>query len=468
MLIMSKPSLLVLVLANAVAIAGPIAAAELNCTQNRVDGTTIPSTASMIYPSQTVTPFYQWENDNGYCGEVSMMQAGLNNGQWMSQFNARLVCGVGLSQSGPGPDNSWCAGHKNIPDYNAQLLIETPDTGVSGPNPFANAATCLANSQVLGATYPYTTGFRKPNSGLIGYTDYMSWVKSELIKGHQVTVGVLVNGGTDPQYDHEVSVIAIGTNHDVSDTNYYKDDVLYFDDHGGYTLYGNKLDKGWPAIPYGAGSDSKGCTPYVFGYSFDSLPQTRNGANAGSAQAYSIIIPGVSPTYTSTGADGYLGTVAITGHNYGFSVYGAIDNTTGGRVLLPIQLSIQSATYTNSVANQKDQIAGWQYENSMIGTSNEGLSCTNTPPQYWMYPVNILVTVGGLSPGVLYNLYEYDLQDPAAVASAVPSGNFNYSYYTLHMGSQTQFTPNGSKFTKTVTKSSNQIVIFRAVPAKAP
>src|SRR5208283_6140047 len=100
MLIMSKPSLLVLVLANAVAIAGPIAAAESNCTQNRVDGTTIPSTASIIYPSQTVTPFYQWENDNGYCGEVSMMQAGLNNGQWMSQFNARLICGTGLSQSG--------------------------------------------------------------------------------------------------------------------------------------------------------------------------------------------------------------------------------------------------------------------------------------------------------------------------------------------------------------------------------
>ena len=30
-----------------------------------------------------------------------MMQAGLNNGQWMSQFNARLISGTGLSQSGP-------------------------------------------------------------------------------------------------------------------------------------------------------------------------------------------------------------------------------------------------------------------------------------------------------------------------------------------------------------------------------
>jgi hypothetical protein len=94
---LAKRSLLVLAWANSFAIVGPAAASESNCIQNRVDGTTIPSTKYMIYSAPTVTPFYQWENNNGYCGEVSMMQAGLNNGQWMSQFNARLVCGVGLS-----------------------------------------------------------------------------------------------------------------------------------------------------------------------------------------------------------------------------------------------------------------------------------------------------------------------------------------------------------------------------------
>ncbi len=464
----AKRSILVLVLANSIAAFGPAAASESNCTQNRVDGTTIPVTTSMIYPAETVRPFYQWENDNGYCGEVSMMQAGLNNGQWMSQFDARLICGVGLSQSGPGPNDAWCDRHKNVPNYNAQLLLENPDTGVSGPNHFASAATCLANSRLSAATYPYTTGFRTRNLGLSGYQDYMSWVKSELIAGNQVTVGVLVQGGGDPQYDHDVTVLAIGTNHAVTDPSYYDDDVLYFDDHGGYTLVRNNLNKGWPPIPYGAGSDDRGCTPYVFGYSFGSLAQTRDGANAGSAQAYSIVIPGVSPSYTSAGADGYLGTVAITGHNYAFSVSGATDHSTGGRRLLPIRITIQSATYTNSVANPKDPIAHWLYENSMIGTSIDGMSCTNTPPKYAMYPVNLHLTIGGLSPGRLYNLYEYDAPSPATVASAVPTGNFNHSYYTLHMGSQTQFTANGPTFTKTVTKSSDQIVVFRAVPATAP
>jgi len=460
-----------LVLVNTIVAVPSIEAAESNCTQNRVDGTTIPTTASYIYPypaPKSVVPFYQWENDNGYCGEVSMMQAGLNNGQWMSQFNARLVCGTGLSQSGPG---SWCSSHKNLPDYNAQLLIEDPNTGVSGPNPYANAAACLANSRLSGTTYAYSTGFRSANLGLSGYQDYMSWVKSEVIAGHQVTVGVLVNGGTDPQYDHEVSVIMIGTNHATTDPTYYDDDVLYFDDHGGYTLLGSKLNKGNPAIPYGAGTDTKGCTPYVFGYTFSSLPQTRKEANASSAQAYSIIIPGVYPTYTSTGEDGYLGTIAITGHNYGFSVSGAIDNSSGGPYLMPIQLIIPSATYTNNVANPQDPVAGWQYENSMIGTDIYGMSCTNTPPKYWMVPLTLQVTVSGLIPGNQYNLYEYDFSGfngsptGSAAALAVPTGNFN----TNRSGAtRTQFKATGTTYSQTVTRTSNQIVVFRAVPTNAP
>ncbi len=458
---------------SAIIAAQPIEAAESNCTQNRVDGTTPPATANYIYASPRVFPFYQWENDNGYCGEVSMIQAGLNNGQWMSQYNARAVCGAGLSQSGPGAGDSWCSSHKNIPDYNAQLLIEDPNKGVSGTNTYANAAACLANSRLAGSTYPFSTGFHTANFGLAGYRDFMSWIKSEVIAGHQVTVGVLLKYGADPQYDHEVSVTAIGTNHSVTDPAYYPDDVLYFDDHGAYTLVGSNLNKGNPAIPYGAGGDTTGCTPYVFGYTFGSLAQTRKGASLGSAQAYSIIIPGVFPTYTSTGADGYLGTVQITGHNYGFSVWGAMDNSSDGRRhLLPITLSVPTATYTNLAANPKDPAAGWQYENSMIGTDIYGASCTNSPPQYWMNPLGIQVTVSGLTAGATYNLYEYDLSPisgkptGSAAALAVPTGDFNnHASMASHV---TKFTARGTTYLQTITKTSDQIVVFRAVPTNAP
>ncbi len=102
--------LLVAASCTAVSIAPAVQAAESKCTQNRIDGTTPPKTQSMVYPSHSVIPFYQWESNNGYCGEVSMMQAGMNNGQWIPQFNARLLSGTGLLQSGP---RGWCKTHNN-------------------------------------------------------------------------------------------------------------------------------------------------------------------------------------------------------------------------------------------------------------------------------------------------------------------------------------------------------------------
>jgi hypothetical protein len=293
-------------------------AEESNCTQNRIDGTTMPVRDYYIAPTlgvltsfspqaiQGVVPFYQWETNNGYCGEVSMMQAGLNSGQWMSQFNARKICGTALAQAGPG---DWCSRYKNLPNYNAQLLLESPydpaaPENVSGKNAFASAGLCLANSRLDGRSYPWNKKASGVlvNQGLDGYKDFMSWVKGETIAGRQVTIGVLLKYGVDPQYDHEVTVLAVGTRNPTS-TAYDGDDVLYFDDHGAYTLVGSNLNKGNPAIPYGAGSDSAGCTPYVFGYTFGSLAQTRKGASLGSAQAYSIVIPGINPTYTYTGGN---------------------------------------------------------------------------------------------------------------------------------------------------------------------
>ncbi len=440
----------------------PTEAASPDCSQQSFDGTRIPSTARKIGPPKAIVPFYQWENDNGYCGEVSMIQAGLNNGQWMSQFNARKVCGatlpppqasVSLSQSGP---DGWCQRNSNYPNYNAQLLIEDPGRGVSGPNPYANASACLANSRLAASTYPFWTG---TNVGLSGYRDYMSWIKRELIAGHQVTIGVLIKYGSDPQYDHEVTITEIGTNHSATDPSYYDDDVLMFEDHGAY-----QQPAQYKAIPSGA---TNGCTPYRFGYSFGSLPRSRSGANQKTAPAYSIIIPGVTPTYTLTGADGYLDVVAITGHNFAFSVSGPM-----GRGLLPIQLNIASATATNGVENPPDLKAEWQYENSMIGTSAQGMSCTNDPPQYWMAPLVLRVTVSGLTPGRSYNLYEYDFNGINGVGTAaalpVPTADFNSPANRAKASHITNFTATSGSFVQTVTRTSDQIVVFRAVPQNAP
>jgi|HubBroStandDraft_1064217.scaffolds.fasta_scaffold07546_2 hypothetical protein len=455
----NRVPILIFALAASFAAGSYAPAAEPNCGQQLVDGTTPPSTSFYIYPRQPLQPFYQWENNDGYCGEVSMMQAGLNNGQWMSQFNARLICGAGLSQSGP---HGACAAHGGQVDYNAQLLIEDPGTGVSGPNTYANAALCLSNSRLSATTYQYSG----ETPGIAGYEAYMSWVKQETIDGHQVTIAILLNGGSDSQYDHEVAVIKIGTNHSPTDPTYYPDDVVYFDDHGVYTLSGSAFTSN-PAIPPGAGSDSTGCTPYVFGYTFGSLANTRAGANRTGAQAYSIIIPGDGTILTGTGGSGY-NRVSITGpHNYGFSVAGPQDPTA---VTVPVALTIGGPTVTKGIPNPLDPVAGYDYENPMIGTSVWGRSCTNKPPDAWMTNFVLQVAVSGLTAGISYNLYEYDFSsvegEGTRAALAVPVEDFNANAsLATHM---TTFTAVGSTFQQAVTTTSDKIVVFRCVPASAP
>jgi hypothetical protein len=464
-----------------------------NCGQAQVEallGAPPPPgpTKSYIYPRQDITPFYQWESNNGYCGETSLMLGGLVNGQWMSQFNARLICGAFF-----GPESNHMgasllqAGDPlgTETNYNAQLLIEDPDTGVSGPYDFAHASLCGANSRLATVTYPYSTGYQQPNIGLEGYRDYMRWVKRQVIAGNQVTVAVYMNGGYDTQYDHEVSVLKIGTNHSPTDDSYYGDDVLYFDDHGAYTL---RFANGhWrfaenPSVPLGAGQDDIGCTPYIFGYTFDSLANTRQGANAAGAPGYSIAIPQRKPLITGSGnskADG-TGVVRIKGpHNYAFAVTGPVDPQ---HVTLPVLVRIErtesldnGAWRANPWDENSDPAAGNNYETPYIGgppgTCNEGDCVSNTQPQAML--MTLKVTVSGLQKGEAYNLYEYEFASltgadtGAAAALAVPTENFNGN--AAAASAVVHFIADGSTYvSEPIALNSTQIAVFRAVPASAP
>jgi hypothetical protein len=424
------------------------------CLQGRIDHSVTPSTASYIYPRRPVRPFYQWENDNGYCGEVSLIQAGLNQGQWMSQLDARLICGavgngldapagVPLSQSGP---DGFCAANQGTPDYNAQLLLENEAA--------ANATTCLANARLAHLTFESTSA----DVGLPGYRRFMSWIKAETIAGHAATLGVFVRFGGDEQYDHIVSVIAVGTNHPPSDPSYYEDDVLYFDDHGAITS--PLLD--YPAIPPGAG-ESQGCAPFVYGYAFGDLPKSREGADAG-PNFYAVLIPGLQGTKTYTGGNGIDYGPPITGRNYAFSVTGPQDE---GGSALPVVVRLV-ATETSGVPNPAAPLAGYDYESPFIGDSSQGFDCTNVAPA--PMSVTLEVTVDGLETGGRYNLYEYDFQTHsgtgAAGALAVPTSRFNERASIA--SAVTRIVATSSTFVIRVTRSSLQTVVFRAVSADSP
>ena len=479
-------------------IAHQASAAAPGCSQARVErllGAPPPPGPSLHYivPDGIVTPFYQWENNNGYCGEVSLMSAGLANGQWVSQYNTRLVCGgffgpesdgmgASLQQAGIDPRKSGPTGN-----LNAQLLIETPYQGLTGPYDYDWAKRCATNAGLVLLQYPSNTGFQMPNSGLAGYRDFMSWIKAQVIAGHRVAFGILDAGGTDPQYDHIVTVVKIGTNHAPDDPSYYPDDVIYFDDHGAYTLKRSSSGK-WhfaenPGIPPGAGKDSKGCTPYIFAYSFASFVKTRLQENANKAPAYAVVLPDAnSVVKTTTGNDGAngIGVTPIKGpHNVAFAISGPLDPESE---TVPVSLAIlRTYSLVNGgwVANPADEnstpAAGYNYETPYIG--NQSRQCkrsncdTNTLPAAMQ--MRLQATVHGLTPGTAYHLYEYDFPTQTgaatgyAAALAIPTSNFNMqSGKASHI---TSFVASGSEYVAdAVSRLSTEIVVFRAVPADAP
>jgi hypothetical protein len=87
-----------------------------------------------------------------------------------------------------------------------------------------------------------------------------------------------------------------------------------------------------------------------------------------------------------------------------------------------------------------------------------------------MNPLPLQATLSGLTPGVVYNLYEYTFDringTGTAAALAVPTENFNQN--AAMATRRTQFTATKTTYVHKVTRSSRDIVVFRAVPATAP
>jgi len=455
------------------------------CGQSLVEqalGAVVPRTTSLrfIEPALPVPIIYQWNANNGYCGEASLISAGLANGQYMSQADARLACGAFFGKETNGSGASLLqAGIKGstILNSNAQMLLENVASGVSGANDFGHGALCAANSGLKATSYPFATGYKTANIGISGAQDYLSWVKAEMIAGHHVTIGVLTNGGDDAQYDHEVSVLKIGTNHVVTDPTYYPDDVLYFDDHGQYTLQ-LKTQRQWrfadnPAVPLGAGSDATGCTPYIFAYPFSSLLKNRSAANQSDAPAYSLMIPASTRIAVIAGNTAPTGSgfATIYGpHNYALSVWGPLD-TLGETTKMTLQIS-SARSLVNGIWTlmAKDPIAGFNYESPYISPTLNGCDrgdCfTNTRPA----PMKLTLTarVYGLEVGKEYTVYEFDYAalDGSKTGSfaALPVPVRDFKANANKATSVIKFTATSVNYAVApIERMSNQIILFRAI-----
>lgn len=217
-----------------------------------------------------IPPRYQWNSNSGYCGEVSLISAGLYYGQYLSQYDARA------------------AAIENRPQNEGQLLL--------GKNDKRAASKMRLNA----IEWDTASEQRTPQ--------FLAWVKQQVVKGYPVAIGIYTNEylfyqksnphAGDAEYDHIVPVTGIGSNHPLSDPNYYSDDLLSFSDNG---LWGN-----YPI--------------YHFSYAFGAFQASRRKANAMRGAIYSLSNSGSSYGIAITGVVDLNGDTlpvqVMTGANY--------------------------------------------------------------------------------------------------------------------------------------------------------
>jgi hypothetical protein len=324
------------------------------------------SPADMFSVGNAIPPRLQWNENWGYCGEVSLISAGLYYGQYISQYEARALASPGIPQS----------------QYNSQLLI--------GVNDQVAAAAMHLNAVEWNRQKQKNTN------------QFLAWVTRYVSAGYPVAIGVFVNeflfyGNTDPQagsttYDHVVPVTGISSQYALPNRQYHPTDIIAFNDNGEW--------------------NNDGAPPYLFSYEFASFKNDRAGANAPDAAIYSL-------------PDG--------GQNYGVAITGVMDRN---HDTVPVQVA-------TSVNDEEPEI---------VNGSND------PPPPFAM---TLTITVSGLTPGVNYNLYRY------TSFGAVPDDHFN-----RNAGNASESWPIniGAGTTATITENimSDELAIYRAVPATAP
>ena len=298
-----------------------------------------PSTFTATNP---LPPRVQWSANDGYCGEVSFISAGLYYGQYLSQYDARALAG----------DNA----RQNLPS--SQLLLGVNDVSA-------------AKAMHLNAA-PFDTAHQ-------GSTEsFLTWVKSNVLAGHPVIIGVLMNqyrfygdthaGAGDADYDHIVMVTGVSSTHPLAGpTTYYSDDILTFNDNGLWT-----------------GADPQ----TTFSYPFGSFTATRQQANSRTGPVYSL---------------------NSDRRNYGIAITGVNDQN---RETLPVRLTTSADAEIPGITDNS----------------------TTRPPAT---PVTLTITVSGLNPGSRYTVYRYagmaevpDAGFNASAANADQEWTFTASYAT--------------------------------------
>lgn len=187
--------------------------------------------------SVDMAPRLQWNANFGYCGETSFISAGMHFGQYTSQWTARSLASPGDPQTNKA----------------SQLLL--------GVNDLTAASNMRLDAIAFDRQRQQSTA------------QYLSWVKSMVLRGHPVIMGVYLNmtASGDPlpgdlDYDHIVPVLGIASQARMSatDRRYRPSDVITF-------------------------SDNSGANPSsIYRFSFQGFQRSRTMANRADAPMYSL------------------------------------------------------------------------------------------------------------------------------------------------------------------------------------
>jgi len=236
---------------------------------------------------------------------------------------------------------------------------------------------------------------------------FLTWVKSNVVAGSPVVIGVFAN---QARFYGTANLNAGDTEYDhiVTVTGITSTRSLTGPTTGPTTYYADDV------LTFNDGglwTGTNGQPQNSFSYSFGTFATTRQRANSKTGAVYSL----------------------KSGANYGIAITGIIDLN---RDTVPVRL-------TTSV-------------NAETPTMVDG---SNTRPA--AKPVTLTITVSSLKPGTTYNLYRY-----SSMAN-VPDSAFNANAAKAAQ-KWTITIPSGSTYTLTQTINSNEIAVYRAVPAGAP
>lgn len=194
----------------------------------------------------------QWFTNSGYCGETSLVSAGLYYGQYLSQYDVRAFATGGSQTDGTlliGVNASKAAHkmHLHFEDWDPDLQENTEQ--------------------------------------------FLIWMKEHIGAGHPVAFGVYANqylfsnntdpDAGDPDYDHIVSAVMLRSDHFLNDPSYYEKDILGFNDNG-------YLDNGTTPV-------------YFFTYNFKDFPASRKEANRPNGPIYALSNDGTNYGIAITG-----------------------------------------------------------------------------------------------------------------------------------------------------------------------